>query len=706
MSFVNQYRSTTIYGELKVQKYNSGNIAGLLDVSGNALFRGDVGVNGNIYATDGTVDISGNLAVSGNITGTFAGTISDATNSINVGISTDSSNQSFFPTFVSGTTGNLPLKVDSGITYNPSTNVLSCDLSGNVTGNVSGTSTNATNSINVGISTDSSNQSFFPTFVSATTGNLPLKVDSGITYNPSTNVLSCDLSGNVTGSVIGNLTGTASSVNVTVDGTNTGYRIPFLSATSGSANIYSDAQLTYNPNTNVLIATGGFNGTATNATNATNANNVDISTIATNASFYPTFVSATTGDLPLKVDAGITYNPSTNTLTVPNINGTCSDADLAAQVTVSTTNTGTRYIGMFATGAGTRTCLIDNNLTYDASNNILSCDVSGNLTTTTDNTDASFNVVFVSGSGNVPLKVNNGLIYNPSTSVLHTAVSKIDVADGAGVDADFVIPFLGIDIGQSSVLSSAFIKYNPNTETLKVTRIETGDMDGVSQRVLAVYNTDNSDNPLLFFKGADFGTTNSVEATPYHAPGITYNPNTQTLNVDGSITGTCSNATNVGIAIDTSNATFYPTFVSTTTGNLPLKVDTSFNFNPSTNTLTTDNIRGTLTQSRIAFKTQSYASGGGATSVNLANGNHFFITGTTAFTLTLPNSSLNDGDFLYLRKTSSTAFVVTLSWSTVSLINTSNVTQTSTNATLFAGGVFELKMVYRATNTSWYITTV
>jgi hypothetical protein len=123
-------------------------------------------------------------------------------------------------------------------------------------------------------------------------------------------------------------------------------------------------------------------------------------------------------------------------------------------------------------------------------------------------------------------------------------------------------------------------------------------------------------------------------------------------------------------------------------------------------TTETVNILGSLTQSRIAFKTQSYASGGGATSVNLANGNHFFITGTTAFTLTLPNSSLNDGDFLYLRKTNSTAFVVTLSWSTVSLINASNVSQTSTNATLFAGGVFELKMIYRAANTSWYITNV
>ena len=208
MSFVNKYRSTTVFGELKVQKYNTGNIAGLLDVSGTALFRGDLGVNGNIYATDGTVDISGNLNVSGNIIGNVTGNVTGnlsgtSTNAINVTIATDSSNQSFFPTFVSATTGNLPLKVDAGISYNPFLNILSCDLSGNVSGNLTGTATNATNATNVTIATDSSNQSFFPTFVSATTGNLPLKVDGGITYNPSLNILSCDVSGNVTGNLLG-----------------------------------------------------------------------------------------------------------------------------------------------------------------------------------------------------------------------------------------------------------------------------------------------------------------------------------------------------------------------------------------------------------------------------------------------------------------------------------------------------------------------
>lgn len=53
----------------------------------------------------------------------------------------------------------------------------------------------------------------------------------------------------------------------------------------------------------------------TAVTNATNAANVAITTASTNANYYLTFVSTTSGNLPLYVDAGVTYNPSTNAIT-------------------------------------------------------------------------------------------------------------------------------------------------------------------------------------------------------------------------------------------------------------------------------------------------------------------------------------------------------------------------------------------------------
>jgi hypothetical protein len=55
------------------------------------------------------------------------------------------------------------------------------------------------------------------------------------------------------------------------------------------------------------------------ATDATNADNVAVATTSTNATYYLTFVDATTGDNAIEVDTDLTYNPSTNTLTVPTL---------------------------------------------------------------------------------------------------------------------------------------------------------------------------------------------------------------------------------------------------------------------------------------------------------------------------------------------------------------------------------------------------
>jgi hypothetical protein len=55
------------------------------------------------------------------------------------------------------------------------------------------------------------------------------------------------------------------------------------------------------------------------ATDATNADNVAVAATSTNATYYLTFVDATTGDNAIEVDTDLTYNPSTNILTVPTL---------------------------------------------------------------------------------------------------------------------------------------------------------------------------------------------------------------------------------------------------------------------------------------------------------------------------------------------------------------------------------------------------
>lgn len=86
---------------------------------------------------------------------------------------------------------------------------------------------------------------------------------------------------------------------------------------SSSGDVTIEGGLNYNSETNILTVKT-FNGDL--AGTSTNAANIVVNPSSGDASFYPTFVSTTTGNLPPLVDTQLSYNPSSNTLTVPNIN--------------------------------------------------------------------------------------------------------------------------------------------------------------------------------------------------------------------------------------------------------------------------------------------------------------------------------------------------------------------------------------------------
>ena len=75
--------------------------------------------------------------------------------------------------------------------------------------------------------------------------------------------------------------------------------------------------------------TGSLKGNADTATTATKANTVNITnTSDTDATFYLTYVDATSGYEDVRVDSDVlTYNPSSNTLTTTNLAGTLATAD-------------------------------------------------------------------------------------------------------------------------------------------------------------------------------------------------------------------------------------------------------------------------------------------------------------------------------------------------------------------------------------------
>jgi hypothetical protein len=84
-----------------------------------------------------------------------------------------------------------------------------------------------------------------------------------------------------------------------------------------------------------------------------------------------------------------------------------------------------------------------------------------------------------------------------------------------------------------------------------------------------------------------------------------------------STSGTATNATNVAITDSTTNATYYPTFVTAHTGNTGIETNyANFTYNPSTNTLTagtfvgalTGTASGNLTSAAIGSTIQAYNS--------------------------------------------------------------------------------------------------
>jgi len=105
-----------------------------------------------------------------------------------------------------------------------------------------------------------------------------------------------------------NVSGIVTSANLNVTGDTT------LGDSSGDS-LTINATATFNA---PVVFEGGITGTISTATRSTT---VDTVLTGTNAEYYPTFVSdsPTTEGQTVRTDGDISYNPSTNTLTVPNI---------------------------------------------------------------------------------------------------------------------------------------------------------------------------------------------------------------------------------------------------------------------------------------------------------------------------------------------------------------------------------------------------
>jgi len=388
----------------------------------------------NVLATDvfsgnftGTAVTATNFfgTLTGNVTGNLTGTATTAQN-VNLAAGANNSNHSVVFSLNATGTG-VGLSSDAGLQYNPSTNVLTADVfSGNFTGTAvtatnffgtfQGSSATAITSQNINTSTATTAGAHYLLFspVNATASGVAVSSDSTLQFNPGTNVLTTDVfSGNVSGTAVtatnlfgtfnGSLVGTATTaqnVNVVAATTAASHFITFSPASSGSGLATSaDADLTYNPSTNVLSAgvfSGNFTGTAVTATNfygtfngtagsATTAQNVNVVAAASAGSHFLLLATAASGSgLAVSSDAQLSYVPTTDTLTVSNIVG--SGAGLTLTASAALTNNSYLTIQTVSGDDASTSDFFIRGITSGASSKF-SVDANGNLRATTKSFD-------------------------------------------------------------------------------------------------------------------------------------------------------------------------------------------------------------------------------------------------------------------------------------------------------------------------------
>ena len=175
---------------------------------------------------------------------------------------------------------------------------------------IDASTTSVANANNVGTNANSTNADQFITFVGASSGNNPIRVDTDLKYNPSTNTLSAI-----------NIAGSSTSVNLNVTGNLTvGGEFK-----DGDGNFGTSGQVLSSDGTDTAWINAG-------SLTAGAAAEVGVSAATASADHFITMVDTASGNENIRVDTDLKYNPVTNTLTATNFAG--SGANLTGIVGV------------------------------------------------------------------------------------------------------------------------------------------------------------------------------------------------------------------------------------------------------------------------------------------------------------------------------------------------------------------------------------
>ena len=279
--FINSVEITSTATELNILDGATLSTSELNILDGVTATTSELNVLDGITATTSELNLTGDL-------GTFTGsTISDnatvkaalqeletslesvsggGAQSASVAVGATNTNASHYITFVDSNNTSPTqelIETDGALSYNPSTNILTvggsghieANVVGDIIGDVTGTADVATNVSVTNISSTNTDFTLVMSDGSNTSTGRALGMDSGLTYNPSTNVLTA-------GTLVGNVTGnadTADQVKTQTTTTSSNHYLTFVDSNNGSATaetVYTDASLHYNPVTNQFTAPG------------------------------------------------------------------------------------------------------------------------------------------------------------------------------------------------------------------------------------------------------------------------------------------------------------------------------------------------------------------------------------------------------------------------------------------------------------------
>ena len=483
----------------------------------------------------------------------------------------------------------------------------------------------------------------------------------------STQFLRSDQSDTMTGTLtatgfVGNLTGTASQVVVTGTSANTNYRVMLTNGT-GNKGTFSDAQLLYNPSTNVLTS-GSYAGSGANLTGL-NASNISSGTIINDR--LPANISATsfsggganlTGLNASNISSGTIADARLPGTISSDITGNAATADLASTVTVTGTNANVAYRVALTDGTGSKSLFSDGGITYNASSNILtatgfvgsgasltnlnasnissgtigdaylpnsiSSDITGNAATA-DNADSadtivvttnsnvnSRNLVFVNGTtGSLSPLVNTSITATPSSGTISATNFSGGGANLTSLNASNISSGTIADARLPGTISSD-ITGNAATADLADNATNADLADGFSANANGANAAFpivvlNGTTPLTSQGGATINVgTGKIIAVNFQGGGSNLtslnanNISSGTISdarlpgtISSDITGTATNATNVGITNNTTNTSAYVAFVNAGSGNSNIRVNsTHFRANLSNGRLTSNDYKG------------------------------------------------------------------------------------------------------------------